>query len=197
MTERTSSPPRQTIFSQIDVTNLVSPPESSLSVDAEHPERFHFQQTILQQQMLISQQKQRQVQAQQQHAELMGCLRELIGLQRRQNDFLTQIINIQTSSTRQRIHEMHQWKVAHPELARECRAAIDMLGRVQAEYYTKMVDEIESNGDSLEYGDYMINEFIDRFGPRVVHLNGLIQILAQLAMTPEEEATLRRQEDTF
>ena len=29
-------------------------------------------------------------------------------------------------------------------------------------------------------GEYMLNEFVDRFGPRLAHLNGVLQVLAQL-----------------
>jgi hypothetical protein len=30
----------------------------------------------------------------------------------------------------------------------------------------------------------MLNEFIDRYGPRLAHLNGVIQVLAQLSSVP-------------
>jgi hypothetical protein len=30
-------------------------------------------------------------------------------------------------------------------------------------------------------GEFMLNEFVDRFGPRLAHLNGMIQVLAQLS----------------
>ena len=33
-------------------------------------------------------------------------------------------------------------------------------------------------------GDFLLNEFVDRFGPRLAHLNGVIQVLAQLSSTP-------------
>jgi hypothetical protein len=33
-------------------------------------------------------------------------------------------------------------------------------------------------------GEFVLNEFIDRFGPRLAHLNGVIQVLAQLSSTP-------------
>ena len=195
MTERTHSPrqetfSRQAIFSQIDVTSVATPSETEISVESAQSEFFFRQQLVMQNQTLISQQKQMMTQMQQRHSELIGGLRELVVQQRRQNDYLAQMIQQQMSGTRQRMQEMQQWRAAHPTLARECRQAIEALGRIQAEYYTKIVDEIESNGDTLEYGDFMINEFIDRFGPRIVHLNGLIQTLAQLAVTEEEEAML-------
>jgi hypothetical protein len=33
-------------------------------------------------------------------------------------------------------------------------------------------------------GEFMLNEFVDRFGPRLAHLNGVLQVLAQLSSAP-------------
>ena len=34
--------------------------------------------------------------------------------------------------------------------------------------------------ENLLEGEFMMNEFVDRFGPRLAHLNGVLQVLAQL-----------------
>ena len=33
-------------------------------------------------------------------------------------------------------------------------------------------------------GDFLLNEFVDRYGPRLAHLNGVLQVLSQLSNTP-------------
>jgi hypothetical protein len=33
-------------------------------------------------------------------------------------------------------------------------------------------------------GEFLLNEFVDRYGPRLAHLNGVIQVLAQLSSVP-------------
>ena len=43
---------------------------------------------------------------------------------------------------------------------------------------------INDNADVLMDGEFMLNEFVDRFGPRLAHLNGVLQVLAQLSATP-------------
>ena len=43
-----------------------------------------------------------------------------------------------------------------------------------------MTAEIQDNEEYLLEGEYMLNEFVDRFGPRLAHLNGVLQVLAQL-----------------
>lgn len=186
MSDQPPSPQRPSIFSQIDVSSVVST-QDSMSEESIGEQHFHdavikFQHAIISQQKLILAQQQRQ------HSEMMSFVRDMAANQRRQTDLLAQMVNMQTAPARQRAQELQQWRANHPKLARECRAAIDILGKIQSEYYGKMVEEIDSNGDSLEYGDYMINEFLDRFGPRLVHMNSLLQMLSQLAAPPEEEA---------
>ncbi len=193
MTEPSHTPQRQPIFSQIDVTSMVSPPES---VGPDSVKQFQNDQIILQQQ-IISQQKQMMAQQQRQHAEMMNCMRELLDHQRRQSSMHAQMISMQSQGAQQRAMELKQWRAAHPQLSLACRSALEMLGRVQSEYYDKMVSEIDDSGTSLEYGDYMVNEFIDRFGPRLVHLNSLLQLLSQLAMPPGEEAELLDDDELF
>lgn len=186
MPDPTPSPQRQPIFSQIDVTNLVSEP---VTAPADQATRLQADQVALLQ-IMVSQQKQIIAQQQRQHAEMMGSLRELVDHHRRQGHLLSQMVGAQQQASQQRANELKQWRAAHPHLSLACRGALESLGRAQTEYYDKMVTEIEESGDSLEYGDYMVNEFVDRFGPRLVHLNSLLQLLSQLAMPPGEEAAL-------
>ena len=40
------------------------------------------------------------------------------------------------------------------------------------------------NYESMMDGEFVLNEFVDRFGPRLAHLNGVLQLLAQLSSVP-------------
>lgn len=151
-----SDAPQQAIFSQIDVTNIVS----SAPVD----EKFREEQR---------------------HVELMGALRDVADQQKRQNELLTQLINLQTANQRQRQHELQMWRSMHPNLARGCRKLLNKMSEMQTDYFTRMVDESMENCDDWNYSEFMFNDFVDRFGPRLVHLNGLLQALSQLAAPVE------------
>jgi hypothetical protein len=87
---------------------------------------------------------------------------------------------------KQRLQELHQWKNANPRLANSCREAAEALSRVQVEYLERMTDEINDTADDMTYGEFVLNEFVDRFGPRLAHLNGVIQVLAQLSSPPPQ-----------
>jgi hypothetical protein len=44
-----------------------------------------------------------------------------------------------------------------------------------------LTGEIEDNSEAMEDGEFVFNEFIDRYGPRLAHLNGVLQMLSQLS----------------
>ena len=117
-------------------------------------------------------------------AEVAVLLRELLAAQDRQNELLEELLNQFNASQRQRANELGQWKQANPQLARDCRAAAEALGKVQTEYLVSLTQEITDNYESLRDGEFMLNEFVDRFGPRLAHLNGLLQVLSQLSSSP-------------
>jgi len=112
-------------------------------------------------------------------------LREILKAQDRQNELLEEVVNQLGAAQRQRMQELGQWKQANPHLARHCRAAAEALSRVQTEFLASMTEEITSNAESLADGEFLLGEFVDRFGPRLAHLNGMLQVLSQLAANPE------------
>ena len=117
-------------------------------------------------------------------SEQTGLLRNILAAQDRQNELLEELVNQMSAAQRQRNQELAQWKQANPDLARNCRLAAEALSQVQVEFLGTMTEEIRDNSDALMEGEFMLNEFVDRFGPRLAHLNGVLQILAQLGSGP-------------
>lgn len=113
--------------------------------------------------------------------ETTRLLRQLLDAQDRQNELLEELISQLSAAQRQRTAELNQWKQANPQLARDCRLAADTLSRVQTEFLATMTEEIKYNAEALLDGEFMLNEFVDRFGPRLAHLNGALQVLSQLS----------------
>jgi hypothetical protein len=122
-------------------------------------------------------------------------LRDLVAGQDRQNELLEELVNQLgkavahfSSGQRQRSQELAQWREANPELARNCRHAAEALSRVQAEFLQLLTEEVRANADVLADGEFLLTEFVDRFGPRLAHLNGVLQVLAQLGSAQASEA---------
>ncbi len=118
--------------------------------------------------------------------DLAEILQQLVAGQDRQNELLEELIEQMNSSQRQRTAELSQWKQANPRLARQCRQAAETLGKVQSTFLELVTEEINENSDSLMDGEFMLNEFVDRFGPRLAHLNGVLQVLSQLSGSGQE-----------
>lgn len=114
-------------------------------------------------------------------------LREVLSAQDRTNELLEELVSAMAAQHKQRTQELQQWKKANPRLAKRCREAAEVLSKVQVEYLDRLTDEISVSSEDLVYGEFMLSEFIDRFGPRLAHLNGVIQVLAQLSSAPETE----------
>jgi hypothetical protein len=115
--------------------------------------------------------------------EQLGLLRSILAAQDRQNELLEELVGQLSAAQKQRNTELGQWKQANPELAHSCRQAAEALSKVQLEFLGSMTREISENADVLTDGEFMFNEFVDRYGPRLAHLNGVLQVLAQLGST--------------
>ena len=115
---------------------------------------------------------------------VIGLLHQLVLGQQRQNELLEQLVQHVSAPLKQRVAELGQWKQANPELARRCRIAVEILSRVHTEFLQNLTTEVADCEDSLLEGEFMLNEFVDRFGPRLAHLNGVLQVLSVLSMNP-------------
>lgn len=115
-----------------------------------------------------------------QNEEQVELLREVLSAQDRTNELLEEMVQSMAANQKQRNQELNQWKKANPDLADGCREAAEVLSKVQVEYLDRLTEEITDSHDHLIDGEFMLNEFIDRYGPRLAHLNGVIQVLAQL-----------------
>lgn len=116
--------------------------------------------------------------------EQTAILKNILAAQDRQNELLEEMLSQMTQMQKQRNSELSQWKQANPQLAEGCRQAAETLSKVQIEFLHSLTNEVTYNADSLSDSEFMLNEFVDRFGPRLAHLNGVLQVLAQLAGAP-------------
>ena len=107
-------------------------------------------------------------------------LHDLVALQKRSCDLLVELLNQVSLQQRQRVAELKAWKEANPELAKSCRRAAESLAKVHAEFLSGIAREAAENADDFTDSEYALGEFIDRYGPRLAHFNGVLQLFAQL-----------------
>jgi len=113
-------------------------------------------------------------------AETNGLLRELVDNGRRANELLLEILGHVSLQQRQRAAELKAWKEANPQLAKSCRRAAESLAKVHTEFLSSIAQEAAENAEDFSDSEYALGEFIDRYGPRLAHFNGVLQLFAQL-----------------
>ncbi len=117
-----------------------------------------------------------------------------LAAQNRQNELLEELIDQIGAAGRQKALELAQWKKSNPRLARACKEAAEKLGQIQTDFIDSLSDEIDVNYDVLQDGDFALGEFVDKFGPRIIHLNSLLQVLAQLGNAPDVPVSTKQGE---
>lgn len=120
--------------------------------------------------------------------EVAGLLREMLAVQKRSCDILGEVLKHVSLQRRQRAAELKAWRENNPAVARACRQAAESLSRVHTDFLTTLAEEAAENADDFTDSDYALGEFIDRYGPRLAHFNGVMQLLSQLAMPDDKPA---------
>jgi len=120
--------------------------------------------------------------------EMVALLHQLVMGQDRQNELLEEMVEQMNAGQRARSNELNQWKTANPLLARRCRAAAEALSQVQTEFLQGLTMDVNDNFENMIDSDFVLNEFVDRYGPRLAHLNGVLQLLAQLGFASQDTA---------
>lgn len=120
---------------------------------------------------------------------VMGLLRQIVTSQERQTKLMEEMVHHLSAAQKQRQAELGAWKEQNPDLADNCKKAAETLSKVQTQFLQTVTQEVIDSDESLLDSDYMLNEFVDRFGPRLVHLNGILQVLAQLSSTGANNPT--------
>ena len=109
-----------------------------------------------------------------------GILIRLLEVQERQTELMEEMLQNQLQQQKQRSTEINNWRQAHPQLAKKCHKAAEALSKVHTEFLDTLAEEVGESAEDMVDSEYMLNEFVDRFGPRIAHLNGVLQMLAQL-----------------
>jgi hypothetical protein len=56
--------------------------------------------------------------------------------------------------------------------------------RGAGEFLSTIAREASDNAEGFAESDYALGDFLDRFGPRLAHFNGVMQLFSQLGAQP-------------
>ena len=116
---------------------------------------------------------------------IVGLLKQLVDGQQKTVKLLEEVAHFVGLSHKQRVQEIATWKQANPDLARSCRIATEALVKVQNDFIHKLTEEAVDSHETMMDSEYMLQEFIDRFGPRMAHLGGVLHMVSSLSAQKE------------
>jgi len=125
---------------------------------------------------------------------IVNLLKQLVDGQQQELKLLQEVAHWVGLSHKQRQQEINQWKESNPDLARSCRIAAEALVKVQNDYIHKITEEAADGFETMMDSEYMLQEFIDRFGPRMAHLGGVLHMVSSLSAAKDAAPAAPAQE---
>jgi oligoribonuclease (3'-5' exoribonuclease) len=79
------------------------------------------------------------------------------------------------------IGELERWQNGHEAVLDRCKESLLNLEQVHAALLGELANYVDENHENLLEGEFALTDFVDRFGPRLAHLNTILAVLRPLA----------------
>jgi hypothetical protein len=107
--------------------------------------------------------------------------RQTLELQRQQLELSREVTQINREQRARQIAELERWQAGHDPVLEGCRESLTQLEQVHAALMGELTNHVKDNYENLLDGEYALTDFVDRFGPRLAHLNTMLAVLRPLA----------------
>jgi hypothetical protein len=119
--------------------------------------------------------------------EVVDLLRQMIGLQQEQVGLLKTQLASQDNVSRWRSF-LARWEQDFPNIAVACKQALPTLERTYLSLIRDLTDRVNSTDTGDLEDEFVLSEFLDRFGIRLGQLGNILSQLAPLAEAAPAEA---------
>jgi hypothetical protein len=107
--------------------------------------------------------------------------RQMMELQRQQLELAREVTQINREQRSRQMAELERWQSGHEEVLESCRESLANLEQVHAALMGELAAYVKDNYENLLDGEFALTDFVDRFGPRLAHLNTMLAVLRPLA----------------
>jgi hypothetical protein len=122
-------------------------------------------------------------------SQTLDVQRQVLENQRQQLELAREAAQFARDQRQRQIAELERWQSSHENVVEDCREALGKLEGVHAALMGDLSNYVEENHDVLVDGDFALSDFVDRFGPRLAHLNTMLAVLRPLAATQRKPET--------
>jgi hypothetical protein len=107
--------------------------------------------------------------------------RQILDIQRQQLELAREATQVNRDQRARQFAELERWQNSHEGILDHCRESLSSLEKVHAALMSELADYVSENYENLLDGDFALTDFVDRFGPRLAHLNTMLAVLRPLA----------------
>ncbi len=111
----------------------------------------------------------------------LEVLRQNMELNRQQLELTREIVQINREQRARQGADLERWQAGHEHVLDASRETLGRLEQVHASLMGDMAVYVEENHENLLEADFSLSDFVDRFGPRLAHLNTMLAVLRPLA----------------
>lgn len=106
--------------------------------------------------------------------------RQSLELQRQQLELAREAAQVSREQRARQVAELERWQSGHEYVLENCRETLTNLEQVHAALMGELASYVQENHENLIDGEFALTDFVDRFGPRLAHLNTMLAVLRPL-----------------
>jgi len=107
--------------------------------------------------------------------------RQILELQRQQLELTRESVQFGREQRSRQSAELERWQNGHEPVLDQCKQTLGQLEQVHASLMGDLAAYVADNHENLLEADFSLSDFVDRFGPRLAHLNTMLAVLRPLA----------------
>jgi len=106
---------------------------------------------------------------------------QMLEMQRQQIELTREVAHVNRGKRAREMGELERWQSGHEHVLESCRESLGNLEQVHAALMGELAAYAKENYENLLDGEFALTDFVDRFGPRLAHLNTMLAVLRPLA----------------
>jgi hypothetical protein len=107
--------------------------------------------------------------------------RQSLEIQRQQLELSREAAQVSREQRSRQVAELERWQSGHESVLEHCKESLGNLEQVHAALMGELANYVTENHENLLDGEFALTDFVDRFGPRLAHLNTMLAVLRPLA----------------
>lgn len=120
-------------------------------------------------------------------SQTLDLQKQILETQRQQAELLRETVHVGREQRARQNAELERWQQSHSRVIDNCKDALSRLEQVHASLMGELSTYVEENYENLLDGEFALSDFVDRFGPRLAHINTMLAVLRPLAAAQTQQ----------